>query len=107
MDFNKYQALARRTQNPNLSRDERRQHALFGLAAETGEILGIYQKRYQGHGVPVDRVIDEVSDLLWFAAELCDVLDVDMDDVAQHNVDKLLARYPLGFDSERSLHREV
>ena len=107
MLMNEFQRLARRTQNPALTRDERRQHALFGLAAETGEILGIYQKRYQGHGVPVDRVIDEISDLLWFVAELCDVLDVDMDDVAQHNVNKLLARYPMGFDSERSLHREV
>lgn len=29
-----------------------------------------------------------------------------MEYVAQHNVDKLLARYPDGFDSEKSIHRK-
>ena len=106
MTFGAYQEQARRTQNPNLTREERRNHALFGLASECGEILGIYQKRYQGHSAPTDRVVDELGDMLWFAAELCDVLDIDMDDVAQHNADKLRARYPRGFSAERSLHRE-
>lgn len=32
-------------------------------------------------------------------------LGVTLEYVAQHNVDKLMKRYPDGFDSERSVHR--
>jgi hypothetical protein len=32
-------------------------------------------------------------------------LGVTLEDVAQHNVDKLKARYPDGFDADRSIHR--
>lgn len=30
-----------------------------------------------------------------------------LDDVMEHNVKKLLLRYPDGFEAERSIHREV
>ena len=106
-DFNEYQELARRTQNPNLTVDERRQHALYGLASEVGEIHAIFQKRYQGHVISRERVLDELGDLLWFVAELCDVENAFMSDVARANIEKLRQRYPEGFSAERSLHREA
>lgn len=105
MDMSIYQNLARRTQNPSLDKHQRLLHALHGLSAEVGEIHAIYQKVYQGHTLDTARVTDELGDLFWFAAELCDVLGVSMDDVAQENVEKLRRRYPEGFSEERSLNR--
>ena len=107
MNFNEYQDLARRTQNTKLTNRGRLDHALFGMASECGEILGIYQKEFQGHEVDEDKVVDEMGDLLWFVAELADCLNVELDFVARHNIDKLRKRYPgNGFDTERSLHRD-
>lgn len=106
MEFERYQEMARRTQNPELTLLERRLHALHGLASEVGEIHGIYQKGFQGHPVRPEDVTDELGDLLWFAAELADVLGVSLDEVAQRNVDKLIKRYPEGFSEERSLNRD-
>ena len=106
MTFTKYQELARRTQNKDLSMSKRMYHALHGLSAEVGEIHEIFQKSYQGHTVYTEKIIDEMSDVLWFIAELCDVFTVSMDELAQHNIDKLKKRFPDGFDPERSLHRE-
>lgn len=71
-----------------------------------GEIHAIYQKKYQGHAVRTEKVIDEVGDLLWFAAELCDCLGVTMEYVCEANIAKLRKRYPNGFDAERSVHRD-
>lgn len=105
MEFNEYQSQARRTQNKNLNGHERRLHALFGLCSEVGEIQSIYQKAYQGHCVEKDKVVDELGDLMWFAAELADVLGVNLGDVVQRNIDKLWRRYPEGFDSVRSVNR--
>ena len=107
MHLNEYQDLARRTQNPKLTDGERLAHALMGLGSECGEILGIYQKMFQGHEVDEDKVVDEMGDLMWFVAELADCLNVELDFVAKHNIAKLLKRYPgAGFSAERSLHRD-
>lgn len=107
MTFDKYQTLARRTQNAELDRDEKRLHALHGLASEVGEIHGIMQKVYQGHRLDFSELEKEVGDLLWFVAELCDVYDWSMSDVAAENIEKLRKRYPEGFDADRSVHREA
>lgn len=104
--FSEYQVRARRTQNPRLSPSEALEHALFGLASETGEILGIYQKALQGHEIDQNEVLNEVGDLMWFVAELCDCLGVNMGSVARQNIRKLETRYPNGFDPENSIHRK-
>lgn len=106
MEFREYQALARRTQNKELMPVERRLHALHGMSAEVGEIHSIYQKFYQGHPVKKDELEAELGDLMWFIAELCDVIGADMDEVAQGNIGKLTKRYPEGFDAERSVRRD-
>lgn len=106
MRFDEYQVFARRTQNHELTGDERIQHALCGLSSEVGEIASIYQKRFQGHPVDEATVADEMGDVLWFLSELADCLCVHLGSVAQHNVSKLLKRYPDGFDSDRSVNRE-
>lgn len=106
MDFNEYQRLARRTQSVRLNSHERLEHALFGIAAETGEIHSIFQKVHQGHPVKMADLISECGDLLWFLAELADVHGLTLDEIAQHNIAKLRKRYPDGFSEDASLYRE-
>lgn len=106
MNFTEYQGLARRTQNVHLNPHQRLEHALFGLAAETGEIHSIFQKIHQGHAIHMADLIGEMGDLLWFVAELADVHGLTLDEIAQHNIDKLRHRYPDGFSEEDSLNRE-
>lgn len=42
----------------------------------------------------------------WALAELCDVFEIGMGEVAQANIDKLMARYPEGFEVDKSLNRK-
>lgn len=103
----KYQELASRTINQWLSIDEKQDHAMLGMASEVGEVLGIYQKSYQGHEIKRDDVIDELGDLMWFIAEFCTASNIKLSCVLERNIEKLLKRYPDGFSEERSIHREV
>ena len=105
MTLNEYQKLAARTINGKLSREQQREHALFGLPAEVGEITGLYQKQLQGHPIDPDAVKKEIGDVMWMVAELCTSLGMEMDEVGEANIDKLRKRYPEGFSEERSLHR--
>lgn len=43
---------------------------------------------------------------MWFIAEYCTSHGWSLDDICQTNIDKLIARYPDGFDPELSLHRK-
>lgn len=106
MQFDEYQKLAARTINRELTPNEKCLHALHLMAAECGEIHGLFQKSYQGHEFEGEHLMKEIGDLLWGMAELCEVFGWSLGDVAEMNIEKLKARYPAGFEAERSLHRE-
>lgn len=106
MTGNEYQALAKRTINSELTHHEMRMHALHGMVGEVGEIHSIFQKFYQGHKPVETHVKKEVGDLCWFIAELCTAYGWEMEEVMQMNIDKLIARYPEGFETEKSLNRK-
>lgn len=100
-----YQERAARTINKRNNILEQRQHALFGMASEVGEIHGIFQKQYQGHSIDYLELKKEVGDLLWFIAEFCTASGWDMEYIMQMNLDKLEGRYPDGFEEKRSVER--
>jgi len=42
----------------------------------------------------------------WYIAILAKGLNVELDEVLKHNVEKLRKRYPEGFDSKKSINRD-
>ena len=106
MQMNEYQALAARTIRKDLYPEQVHFHALHGIVGEIGEIHSIYQKSYQGHEIDRDHLKKEFGDLLWFVAEYCTAMGWTLEEVAQGNIDKLLARFPAGFEVDKSLHRK-
>ncbi len=105
MTGNYYQQLAARTISPAMSDAEKASHALHGMVSEIGELHGIYQKFYQGHEMDAEHIRRELGDLMWFIAEYCTANHWQLSDIMRTNIDKLKARYPEGFEPERSLHR--
>lgn len=106
MTGNEYQYLASRTINAHLDAYEMELHALHGMVGEIGEIHSIYQKEYQGHDIDDEHIKKELGDLLWFIAEYCTSYDWNLEEIMQMNIDKLKARYPEGFECEKSLNRK-
>lgn len=79
----------------------------LGLAGESGEVADLIKKILgHGHQLDVDKIATELGDLLWYIAEICTTLQLDMENVAHQNLVKLQKRYPGGFSSERSINRE-
>lgn len=104
--FDEYQRQAMRTANKNLSADEMLLNSVMGMCGEAGEAIDLLKKhRAQGAPLDVDRLVKEVGDVLWYIAEFAEVTGVPLAEIAQRNVAKLKARYPEGFDSDRSNHR--
>ena len=98
MTLDEYQRAALRTLNPALSADERLLDAAAGLAEEAGEVLGLVRKRvFQQREAPVQRLTEELGDVLWCLAVTADTLGISLDAVARANVEKLERRHSQGF----------
>lgn len=103
MTGNEYQRLAMRTAT---SKCRDMANAALGLTGEAGEVADEIKKfLFQGHPLNTEKVVKELGDVMWYVALTCDVLHVSLDDVMRLNVEKLMKRYPDGFDSNKSLHR--
>lgn len=102
---NDYQRMAMRT-----AREDKSQYldnAVVGLCGEVVECADIVKKyRFQGHELDREHLVDELSDVCWYVALMATALDVSLEVVMQHNIDKLKERYPDGFDKARSINRE-
>lgn len=79
----------------------------LGLAGESGEFADIV-KKHLGHGHPLDddKALKELGDVLWYVARAAAKLGFTLDDVAAANIAKLRKRYPDGFSTVASLHRD-
>lgn len=106
MDANEYQKSAMRFLNPELDKDRVLCNAVMGLCGESGEVIDLVKKHFfQGHELDRDKMAEELGDVAWYLAETCEVLGLNLSDVLQGNIAKLAKRYPDGFSSERSIHR--
>jgi NTP pyrophosphatase (non-canonical NTP hydrolase) len=108
MTINDYQKEALRTEH-GMSKDyPRLLNGLMGLCGESGEAIDILKKcLFQGHGLDKDHLAKELGDVAWYLAVSADALGYDLETILQMNVNKLRARYPDGFNTERSQHRAV
>lgn len=104
--FDEYQRAAMRTANKALATDEMILNAAMGMNGEAGEVIDHLKKaRFQGGILDRTKLIRETGDLLWYCALMAEALDVSLAEIAQINIAKLRARYPDGFDADRSNHR--
>lgn len=107
MNLNDYQRLAMTTLNPALDKKDMLINGVMGLCGEAGEAIDIVKKHLaQGHALNRDALIKELGDVAWYLAETAYALDVPLEEVCQRNIDKLRTRYPEGFSSEKSIHRQ-
>lgn len=111
MELHEYQERARSTeQRPSVEGAEL-MVPLLGLAGEVGELLNEYKKRLRDGDAHVrfkDRVAEELGDLLWYVAETASRFGLDLEEVAQRNLEKTAARWggsgahmkPRAFDTD-------
>ena len=107
LSANEYQRLAMRSLNPELTKRDVLINGVMGLCGEAGEAIDIVKKHlHQGHDLDREGLVRELGDIAWYLAETAYALDVSLEKVLQGNIDKLKARYPEGFETEKSVNRK-
>ena len=107
MTINEYQELAMRTLNLALEPKDVLINGVMGLCGESGEAIDIVKKHLaQGHPLDKEKLAKELGDIAWYLAETAYAIGYPLEDILQMNIDKLKARYPEGFSSEKSINRQ-
>ncbi|MHB2016848.1 MAG: nucleoside triphosphate pyrophosphohydrolase family protein [Candidatus Xenobia bacterium] len=73
----------------------------LGLVGEAGEVAEKVKKVIRDRGGQLDDAVrdalkGELGDVLWYVAQLATELGLDLDDVAQFNLEKLRSRHERG-----------
>ena len=94
MSMNDYQALAAKTAIYSL------QHQILypalGLAGEAGEVANKVKKMIRDNKFDRDGIAAELGDVLWYVSALARDLNIDMQDLAMQNLEKLYSRKERG-----------
>jgi len=100
MDFSDYQTRSRTTaQYPSIGHPVI--YPTLGLANEAGEVAGKVKKIFRDKGGEInaetrETLASELGDVLWYLAQVCTELEISLDEVAEHNLAKLLDRQRRG-----------
>jgi NTP pyrophosphatase (non-canonical NTP hydrolase) len=99
MDLAEYQRLSRRT--AAYPREAWLAYPALGLSGEAGEVAEHAKKAIRDDGGQVTEerrsaMAKELGDVLWYVAQLASELQLDLDEIAQANLDKLLSRQQRG-----------
>jgi NTP pyrophosphatase (non-canonical NTP hydrolase) len=106
MKLNEYQELALRTHNESHSQVQSFANYALGLNGEAGEVADHIKKGiFHGHEMNRHEIAKELGDVLWYVANLSNLIGMSLEQVATMNVVKLKKRYPYGFDKEKSINR--
>ena len=101
MDFTDYQNKAHSMSINTEINGDTRLYPILGLCGETGEVAEKLKKLYRDRDGKVDdqfeeALVKEMGDILWYVAELCTQFNLDMNAVAEMNIEKLFSRKERG-----------
>ena len=107
MEGKEYQKLAMKTLNPSLTKKDMLVNGVMGLNGESGEVIDVVKKHmFQGHELDKDKIKKELGDVMWYVAEVCEALDLSLDEVMEGNIEKLAKRFKDGFTVNESINRK-
>jgi NTP pyrophosphatase (non-canonical NTP hydrolase) len=99
VELSEYQRLSRRT--ATYPKDSWLGYPALGLAGEAGEVADHAKKAIRDDGGTVteqrrEAMGKELGDVLWYLAQMATELGLDLDVIAQENLEKLLSRQRRG-----------
>jgi len=73
----------------------RMNHALMGMMGEVGELAGAIENWIQyNRGLDLVNIKEELGDLMWYIALMCNASGISLEEVMEKNIAKLRLRYP-------------
>ena len=82
-------------------------NACLGLSGEVGEFNDMIKKWiFHEKDLDEEHLKKELGDIMWYIAMMCHAFRWGLDEIMEMNINKLKARYPEGFDTDRANNRK-
>lgn len=99
MEFSEYQRFSRRT--AEYPREAWLAYPALGLAGEAGEVAEHAKKAIRDDGGAVSpqrraAIAKELGDVLWYVTQLASELELELEQIARENLEKLFSRQRRG-----------
>lgn len=84
------------------------EHGVIGIVTEAGELMDAIKKT-KIYRKELDKVnlVEELGDIFWYTALLCDELGVNFEDIMDKNIAKLESRYPEKYSNDNAINRNT
>lgn len=92
-------------EDPLIIRIEALSPIVHDLCSKAGDVAALLQKEYQGHEFSKGQAVLRLRRCYMTIVRICEQTNIKLEDVMQLNIDKLRARFPEGFEVDKSLHR--
>lgn len=83
-------------------------HATLGIATEAGEFVDLMKRQlFYGKHPTTAQIVEELGDLMWYAAIAIDEIGASFEEVWAKNIAKLRVRYPDKFMEDKAINRDL
>jgi len=102
MDFNEYQKKSRKHAfYPNQNTPEAFRYLIYGITGEAGELAEHFKHALRDEGDRLSeerkiKIVKELSDILWYLANICSELGVDFSEIPEVGLKKIEGRLKRG-----------
>jgi len=107
MNLNEYQELCKRTAKKDFQTNSEEIMCWgLGVTGEAGDIASCIKKTFAHNKDVKEGIKENIGDMLWYTAMICNFFGWDLEEVLNENIEKLKKRFPEGFDY-KSTNREM
>ncbi|MDB4330347.1 nucleoside triphosphate pyrophosphohydrolase family protein [bacterium] len=83
-------------------------HGVVGIITEAGEMTEqLYAHMYDKKELDEVNIAEEIGDLFWYCAIICDTVGISFESLMEKNIEKLRARYGDKFSSDKAINRDL
>lgn len=83
-------------------------HMVLGMQTESAEIADVFKKKLAyAKDIDLINVQEELGDIMWYIANMCNINEWNLEDILLQNINKLNIRFPEGFSQDLALNRNL
>ncbi len=102
MDLKEYQEFCKLTAREFDSKDIEILTWGLGITGEAGDVASCIKKTFAHKKDVREGIRENIGDVMWYAAMICNFFGWNFNEVVEENVKKLKERYPEGFKFEKA-----
>ena len=108
MKWNEYVEKASRTDAPLATKRDHDEHMVMGMVTEAAELLDVFKKNLAyKKSIDLVNVKEEIGDYLWYLANFCRTNNLDIEEIMEMCINKLITRYPEKFTEHNAINRDL